>query len=100
MNNSNSPWFFKGKYSILSKLPTPDIAKISILRTEIYFLFTYSNASLVNPFCITNIPFNKRFYEPYFLSREPKVPQYNERKALNTAESKEKKYILHHNFLV
>ena len=100
MKNSNSLWFFKGKYSILSKLRTPDIANISILRTKIHFPFFYSNASLINPFCVTNIPFNKRFYEPHFLSREPKIPQYNERKALNTAESKEKKYILHYNFLV
>ena len=40
-------------------------------------------------FCIAN----SRFCEPNFPSGEPKIPQYNEWKALKNSENKEKNYL-------
>ena len=78
-----------GRYSRLSILRTPDIANISILRTEVHFPLFYSKKSLINPFYITTFGIaNPRFHEPNVLSRQLKIPRYNELKALNTTESK------------
>ena len=82
-------------YSKLSILPTPNITNISILRTEKHFSLVYSNENLANPLCITTFRLaSSRFCEPYFFSREPKIPRQNELKAPNTAENNEKKYFV------
>ena len=46
-------------YSRLSILRTPDLANISILRTEAHFPSHYSNKSLINPFYITNLQYSE-----------------------------------------
>ena len=70
-------------------MPTPDIVNISTLETGFYFPSFYSNKNLINPFYITNLWYSElKFYEPNFLSGQPKIPRYKELKALNIAESK------------
>ena len=46
-------------YSRLSILQTPNITKTLILRTEVHLPLFYSNESLINPFCITNVPYSE-----------------------------------------
>ena len=83
----------KHKCNRLSILRTLDITNISILRTNFHFPLFYSNENLINPFCITNLPYSElSLLQTIFFSREPKIPRYDELKALNTAESKEKNY--------
>ena len=69
--------------------PAPDIANISILRTEIYFPSFYSNKSLINHFYITILRYNELSVLRTKFSFPPtKTPRYNELKALNATESK------------
>ena len=76
-------------YSRLSILRTPDIANISILRTETHFPSFYSNKSLINHLYITNLRYSELSVLRTKFSFPPtKTPRYNELKALNATESK------------
>ena len=46
-------------YSRLSILQTPNRTKTLILRTEVHLPLFHSNESLINPFCITNVPYSE-----------------------------------------
>ena len=72
-------------YSRLLILGNPYIANISLLETEIFFPFLYSNKGLASLFYTMNLCYCKPNFHSQALGT--KIPQHNKLKALDTTEN-------------